>query len=541
MKTWLVRNIRLGLDADKEEAMQRLAKKLHMNPDRFSAQPYRVSIDARKGKIQKNVHFLVRCEQTPSPSHRDQKDLVEWKERHFDPIPGRVPLPHRPVVVGSGPCGLFAALLLAEKGYAPLILEQGSPVEERKKQVESFWAGGKLSPTSNVQFGEGGAGTFSDGKLTARSKDPRVYSILKAFVSFGAPEEILWEQYPHIGTDRLQGVLQKLRRHIRELGGEYAFREGLMDVETQTGISALELKAIKTTKRRIPCSRMILAIGHSARDTYKVLHERGLSMENKDFAVGFRVEHRQALIEQAQYGKAAFHASLPRASYWLTAKSSYPMAEGKNRGVYSFCMCPGGFVVNASSEEGRLCVNGMSNYQRDSVNANSALLTSIGPGDYGETLFDGIRFQRQLEEKAYDLGGEDYKAPVQRVVDFLANRESTTLGAVKPSILPGYRLSRLNDLFPPEITKSLQEALKLWDHKIPGFAGEDALLTGVEARSSAPVRILRTEDGQASIRGIYPAGEGSGYAGGIISSALDGMKAAEKIIEAHAPLLTVEN
>lgn len=436
---------------------------------------------------------------------------------------GKEKMSLRPVVIGSGPAGLFCAYLLAMKGYHPIIAERGAPVRERKEDVENFWKTGVLNPASNVQFGEGGAGTFSDGKLNTLVKDAsgRNRFVLETFVSLGAPEDILWEQKPHIGTDILINVVEALRTRIVGLGGEFRFYSQVTDI--LPGEKTLVINGCE----KIKTEAAVLAIGHSARDTFQMLYDRGIHMEAKSFAVGVRVEHPQSLIDRNMYGDVR-KEKLPAATYKLAEKLE------NGRGVYSFCMCPGGYVVNASSEEGRLAVNGMSYHGRAGENANSAIIVTVGPEDYGSSHpLSGIRFQRQLEEKAWQAGNG--KVPVQRLEDFRENRPSVRIGKVRPNIKGGYTLSDVRHIFPEELAGSLEEGITRMGRKIPGFDDGDTLLSGVESRTSSPVRISRNEQFVSTVPWIYPCGEGAGYAGGITSAAMDGMRAAEALISRTYP------
>lgn len=490
------------------------------------------SIDARKEEVK--YIYTVDVEVTPEQKEKEavivnrcrnaNVSITEKSEYSFVPS-GTRKLKSRPVVVGTGPAGLFTAWLLAKNGYQPLVVERGFDVSKRVKAVEHFWKTGELNPQCNVQFGEGGAGTFSDGKLNTLVKDAyhRYGLVMETFVQYGAPSEILYLNKPHIGTDKLRNVVENLREDIVRLGGEVRFEAELTDILIeQNHIYAIELNH----KETIPCEVLIPAIGHSARDTFELLLQRGLSMSAKAFAIGLRIEHKQSMISQTQYGREYIH--LPAADYKLTHQTD------SGRGVYSFCMCPGGFVVNASSEAGHLAVNGMSNYRRDEENANSAIVVTVQPGDFGDNgPLGGVAFQRKWEQAAYTAGRGS--VPVQLFGDLLRNRESVTIGNVTPNIKGAYRLSNLTGCLPGEVCEALKDGILAFDHRIKGFGHEEAVLSGVESRTSSPVRIERNDFLESNIGGIYPCGEGAGYAGGITSAAIDGIKVFEAVAGRYKP------
>ena len=433
--------------------------------------------------------------------------------------PKNIPAPEkRPVVVGFGPAGMFAALILAMAGWKPLVLERGEDAASRNKKVEKFFATGELDIRSNVQFGEGGAGTFSDGKLNTGVNNPRIGWILEQFVKAGAREDILYDAKPHVGTDILLTVVQNLRQRIISLGGEVRFNTQVTGLATENG----QLTGLKTESgETIPCDTAVFAIGHSARDTFEMLHASGVPMEPKPFAMGARIEHKQAMVDMSQYGQT--NPVLPPADYKLTEHL-------EDATVYTFCMCPGGYVVAAASEEGRVVTNGMSYADRDGENANAALLVTVNPADFPyQGALGGMYWQRKIEEAAYKISGS-YRAPAQRVGDFLAGKPSVGAGTVQPTYRPGVAWCDLHEVLPERITRSMEAALPRLDTKLKGFADPDAVLTAPETRSSSPVRIIRDETRQSSLKGFYPCGEGAGYAGGIMSAAIDGIMTAERIL-----------
>ncbi len=441
-------------------------------------------------------------------------------------------LPLRPVVVGFGPCGMFAALVLAQMGFKPIVLERGKTVRERTKDTWGLWRKNVLNPESNVQFGEGGAGTFSDGKLYSQIMDPRHLGrkVMNEFVKAGAPADILFEAHPHIGTFKLVKVVENLREQIIALGGEIRFQQRMTDVLIEGNAGNQHIRGLivhdqaSGQSHELRTDRLVLALGHSARDTFEMLHARGVQVEAKPFSIGFRIEHPQGLIDRARWGRHAGHPALGAAEYKLVHHAS------NGRSVYSFCMCPGGTVVAATSEVGRVVTNGMSQYSRNERNANAGIVVAIDPRDYPGNPLAGIELQRQLESHAYVLGGGNYEAPGQLVGDFIAGRPSTQLGSVMPSYTPGVALGDLSSALPGYAIQAMREALPAFGQKITGFDMHDAVLTGVETRTSSPIKMSRGDDMQSlNVRGLYPAGEGASYAGGILSASVDGIKVAEAV------------
>ena len=524
-----IANLSFSPGSDHSDALRRAAAKaLRLPPAQITAcRIHRRSVDARKKQDVRVVYTLDVSvsgqEQAVLRAARNPKAALAADPVYVPPCAPQTD--ERPVVVGFGPGGMFAALILALAGLRPIVLERGQDALTRRRAVETFWATGKLDPHCNVQFGEGGAGTFSDGKLNTGVNDPRIHWILEQFVAAGADGSILYDAKPHIGTDVLLTVVQSLRRRILSLGGEVRFGAqvtGFSQCDSQlTGLTVCE----NGRTYELPCRRTILAIGHSARDTFETLLQAGVPMEPKPFSMGVRIEHRQSAINESQYG--AFAAGLGAADYKLNAR--FP--DGSS--AYTFCMCPGGRVVAAASEEGGVVTNGMSDFARDGENANAALLVTLTPDDFpGSGVLAGMYWQRELEQAAFRAGGSNYCAPAQLVGDFLARRPSTALGSVRPSYRPGVALCDLHAVLPPQITAVLEQAIPALDRKLCGFAAQDAVLTAPETRSSSPIRILRGKMRQSALRGLYPCGEGAGYAGGITSAALDGLRCAEALIAA---------
>lgn len=515
-----ISNIKIKADLNEDELFKEIYIKFKIKESNVTKRRIvKKSIDARnKSNIFYNYTVELECE---------NEDNIRGAQKIKVEEPTKITVNRKsnakPVIVGAGPAGLFAALTLVQNGIKPIVIEQGKEVEERKKDVDEFFSTGKINTMSNVQFGEGGAGTFSDGKLTSGIHNPLCKTVLQEFCNFGAPRQILYVNKPHIGTDNLINIIKNMRNRIIELGGTFLFNEKVVDFKFENGyISAVFCSSGKVFET----DSVILAIGHSARDTYKKLYEKGVKMEKKNFSVGVRIEHKQTMINKSQYGEIT-NLKLPPAEY----KLAY---HGDNRSCYTFCMCPGGTVIASSSEENTIVTNGMSKFARDGENANSAVLVNVTTEDFkGDSPLEGMYFQKSLEEKAFALGGGNYNAPIQRYEDFKNNIKTSHIGDIKPTYKPGVTLSNLNEIFPDFISKTLVEGIEHFGKSIKGFSDPDSILTGVETRSSSPVQITRDENKESSIKGLYPCGEGAGYAGGIMSAAVDGIKCAIAILEKH--------
>ncbi|MBA6390574.1 NAD(P)/FAD-dependent oxidoreductase [Colwellia sp. BRX10-3] len=532
-------NVKLPLNHQPEELEQVILATLKITAEQLTSfSIFKRGYDARK-KSNIILMYTLDVETTKNEQllaeHSSDQNIKASPDTRYKFV-GHAPesITERPVVIGMGPCGLFAGLLLAQMGFKPIILERGKEVRQRTKDTFGFWRKKILNTESNVQFGEGGAGTFSDGKLWSQVKDPKHYSrkVLHEFVDAGAPDEILYVSKPHIGTFKLVTMVEQMRAEIHRLGGEVRFEQRVDDIhfkQTEDENDSRQVTGLTlATGEVIETKHVALAIGHSARDTFTMLHEKGVFIKAKPFSIGFRIEHEQSVIDDARFGENAGNPILGAADYKLVHHCK------NGRSVYSFCMCPGGTVVAAASEEGRLVTNGMSQYSRHERNANSAIVVGISPEDYDENgskdnVLAGIEFQRRLEEAAFKLGGENYDAPVQLVGDFLAGRKSGEHGVVAPSYKPGVKYCDLSDILPSYATEAIREALPAFERKIKGFSMADATLTAVETRTSSPISITRDKDSYESLntKGLYPAGEGAGYAGGILSAGIDGIKVAE--------------
>ena len=523
----IVSNIRLPFDLPEEQAIYEARRLTGLTANEVQAAVCRVSIDARRGHLFRVYSVRLDAQGDEKAfAEKLQMPFVRYKSNEKPAVPcGRKRMAHRPVVVGLGPAGLFAAYTLAKHGYAPLVLERGGDLDARDKAVDAFWARGVFDPHSNIQFGEGGAGAYSDGKLTTRIGDPLCDTVLETLAAHGAPADIVKKAKPHVGTDILKNVVREMRHEVIKNGGEVRFDTALTSVQIQNGV----LCAVDAAGQAIPCERAVIAVGHSARDTFAALHENGVFFAPKAFSVGVRIEHLQEALDRALYGKHAGHPLLPPAVYSLSRR-----AEG--RACYSFCMCPGGVVVAAQSEENTVVTNGMSYHARDGRNANAALAVSVDPVDFADgTPFGGVALQRQIERAAYAQTGS-YRAPCQRVGDFLAGRPSGGARTVQPTYPVGVQFGEAAASLPAFAQKMLRDSLPYFGRKMQGFDAADALLTGPETRTSSPVRMTRGEDlFGLGCAGLIPCGEGAGYAGGIMSAAVDGIRAAYRIMEEFQP------
>ena len=522
----MIRVRQIKIDAvknDMNELLEKLSKKLRINKNDIIN--YKISKKSLDARFKPQLYFIYEIDVEIKNEDKilkkiNNNDIFKTpKEEYEFNENGKIILNKRPIVVGTGPAGLFCSYMLAYFGYNPIIIERGKRVEERVKDIESFWENNELNEESNVLFGEGGAGTFSDGKLNTMVKDKKFMQkkIFEIFIENGAPEEIMYDYKPHIGTDILRNVVKNMRNKIIDMGGEFRFETKLTNIKYDDG----KLKSIELNNEEIiDTDVLILAIGHSARDTFKMLYENKLNMESKPFAVGIRIQHKQKDINKAQLGTEDVK-TIGAMNYKLTYKSK------NGRGVYSFCMCPGGYVVNSSSEKGYICINGMSNYKRESDNANSAIIVTINKNDFGNNPLDGIKYQRELEKRTYDVGKG--LIPTQKYIDYKNNVKSINFGNIKPIFKGNYTLTNINEIFPEYINESLKEAIEYFSNKIDGYNNDDVLISAVESRTSSPVKIIRDENLESNIKGIYPCGEGAGYAGGITSAAMDGMKVFESI------------
>lgn len=527
----IINNIKVDINLEENVAFDKAKKVLNINNSNIkSMHIYKKSLDARKkGQFffvysvlaELNIDEKKLCEKIKNPNVVFKDTTLNYNNYSY----GNKKLTSPIVIAGFGPAGIFCAYVLAKNGYNPIVIERGSKIEDRVNAVDNFWSNGILNEECNVQFGEGGAGTFSDGKLTTRISDNRCDYVLNVLHKFGAPEEILTKSKPHIGTDKLRNVIINIRKEIEKLGGTVMFNHRLDDISVQNS----KINSIIVNGSPIKTNNLVLAIGHSARDTFSMILNKGALIEPKAFSVGVRIEHLQSKINQSLYGKLADNKNLPQGEYQLSYREN-------NRGVYTFCMCPGGTVVPSASSYDTVVTNGMSEYKRDKENANSAVVVSVTPNDFGTNPLSGVDFQISLEKKAFELGGKNYKAVGATVGNFLNDKKGLDIKTVNPSYSLGVTDCNFNDLFPSFITDMLKKGLTKFDRKIKGFADSDAVMTGVETRTSSPVRITRKDNFQSAlIEGLYPCGEGAGYAGGIMSAAVDGIKIAEEIMKTYAP------
>ncbi len=524
-----ISEIKLSLDSEFSDIENAVAKTLKINKNRIlKTEIFKRSIDCRKD----SVHFVYTADVTiDGDEDKILTNINNTKVIKCEKYSYKIPQSNRkstlpPVIAGFGPAGMFAGLILARSGHKPIIIERGRDVDSRTNDVNNFWTNRILDEKSNIQYGEGGAGTFSDGKLTTGIKDSRCRFVFEEFVSHGAPEDILVNAKPHIGTDKLKTTVKNIREEIISLGGQVLFETQLTNIIVANnfihGITVTDKNGKETD---IETDALILSIGHSARDTIEMLYNKGITMMQKPFSIGARIEHPQEMINSVQFGEFKNHPKLPAADYKLACHPPH------GRGAYTFCMCPGGTVVCASSQKGGVVTNGMSEFARDKENANSAILVGVNPEDFpSEHVLSGFELQREIEEKAFNMGGGDYTAPATLVGDFLKGQKSTKLGAVKPSFPTGVTMSDIGTLLPEKVVNNMRHALTEWDKKLKGFAMDEAVLTAPETRSSSPVRIIRDEFYQTNVRGLYPCGEGAGYAGGIVSAAVDGVKCAEMVL-----------